>query len=60
MDVSGITPEAVSAQKLALTQSEIGVRVFRMALDAQSQQAMEMVRMMDQAQGLGTRVDTTA
>lgn len=60
MDVSGITPEAVSAQKQALVQSEIGVRVFRMALDAQSQQGMEMVRMMDQAQGLGTRVDTTA
>jgi len=60
MSVASISPEAVSAQKLALVQKEVGVRVFRMALDAQAQQAMQLVQMMNQNTGVGTAVDTRA
>lgn len=54
MDLSGITPEAVFAQKQALVQQEIQTRVFRQTLDAQAAADLQLVQMMDQAAGLGT------
>jgi hypothetical protein len=60
MNASGISPEAVSAQKLALVQQEVGVRVFKLALDAQAEQSLQLVQMMNQNLGIGTALDTKA
>lgn len=60
MDLSGITPEAVFAQKQALVRAEIQVSVFRQALDAEAAAALQLVRMMEQTQGLGAGFDTRA
>ena len=57
MELSGITPEAVAAQRQAMVQEQIQVSVFRQALDAQASAAMQLVRMMDQAVGLGRGID---
>lgn len=60
MDVSGITPEAVFAQKQALVQAQIQTRVFRQALDAQAAVDLQMVQMMDRAAGLGNALSAQA
>ena len=48
---------AVTAQAQALTQTEVGVSVLRKSLDINAEQGAELVKMMDQAGGLGQRVD---
>lgn len=58
MDSIPITAEAVSAQTQARVRSEIGVRVFKEALNAQSNAALQLIQMMDQNAGLGNAVDT--
>lgn len=60
MDPIAITPEAVSAQKQALVRSEIGVRVFKEALNAESTVALQLIQAMNQALGIGTGIDTQA
>ena len=56
MDSIPITAEAVSAQTQARVRSEIGVRVFKEALNAQSNAALQLIQMMDQNAGLGNAV----
>ncbi len=60
MDVQGITPASVSAQNQAITQESAGVLVLKKALDAQSTQALQLVQMMNQSTGIGSRMDTSA
>lgn len=60
MDTPAITPEAISAQQHALLRQKVGMRVFRMSLDAQSAAAMQLIRMMNQSAGIGTAIDTSA
>lgn len=60
MDVSGITPEAVFAQRQALVQQQIQTSVFRQTLDAQAAVDLQMVQMMDRAAGIGTALRTQA
>jgi hypothetical protein len=59
MSVEGIAGAAF-AQKQALVQQEVGVRVFRMALDSQASQALSLIQMMNQSAGVGTSIDTSA
>lgn len=60
MDLQSITPEAIVAQKAALTRQEIGTRVLRMSIDAEAAQAMALVQMMNASTGVGTALDTQA
>jgi hypothetical protein len=48
---------AVTAQSQALTQTQIGVSMLRKTLDMTAEQGAQLVKMMDQAGGLGQRVD---
>ena len=60
MDSIPITAEAVSAQTQARVRSEIGVRVFKEALNAESSAALQLIQMMNQNAGLGNAVDMVA
>ena len=60
MDLQSITPEAVYAQKQAITLESAGVLVLRKALDAQSSEALQLIQMMNQNTGVGTAVDAHA
>ncbi len=57
MDVS---PASAVAQSQALLQSGIAVGVLRKSLDIEAQQGAALVKLMDQAAGLGQRIDTSA
>ena len=59
MSVSNIA-EAVSAQSQTLVAQESGVRVFKMAMDAQASEAQSLIRAMNQSTGVGTITDTRA
>ena len=48
---------ASSAQSQALTRTEIAVSVLRKSLDIDAEQGAQLVKMLDQASGLGQRVD---
>lgn len=60
MDPIATSTEAVSAQTQARVRSEIGVRVFKEALNAESSAALQLIQMMSQNAGLGNAVDTVA
>lgn len=55
-----ITAVSAAAQSQANTQSQIAVSVLRKSLDISAQQGADLVRMMDQAGGVGQRVDLYA
>ena len=59
MSVSSIAG-AVSSQTQALVAQEAGVRVFKMAIDAQASQAAALIQVMNQSTGVGTVTDTSA
>lgn len=55
-----MTATSAAAQVQANTQNQVAVSVMKKALDLQSQQGADLVKMMDQAGGLGGRVDQYA
>ena len=57
MDVS---PAGAVVQSQALIQSAVAVGVLRKSLDIEAQQGAALVKLMDQAAGLGQRIDTSA
>ena len=60
MDVPNITPEGITAQKMALLRQEVGSRVLRMSIDAEASHALQLIQMMNASTGIGTQVDTQA
>jgi hypothetical protein len=52
-----LTATTVAAQNQVLTQDKIAVGVLKMSLDMSAEQGAALVKMMDQAGGLGQRVD---
>jgi hypothetical protein len=48
---------AVTAQAQALTQTEVTMSVLKLSLDINAEQGAALVKMMDQAGGLGQQVD---
>jgi hypothetical protein len=58
MGTASISPEAISAQKQVMVRQEIGVRVFKMALEAEASSALQLIQAMSQSAGLGTTIDT--
>lgn len=57
MDPVSTSTSAISAQSQAMVRQELGVRVFRAALDAESSSALQLIQAMAQSSGLGTAVD---
>jgi hypothetical protein len=55
-----ITPAAVLGQQMAATQTDVQTQVLRKVLDLESQQGVDLARMMQQAAGLGRGVDFQA
>jgi hypothetical protein len=55
-----ITATTAAAQTQANTQNQMAVSVMKKALDIQTQQGADLVKMIDQAGGLGGRVDQYA
>lgn len=55
-----ISIAGIAAQKQANLQNEVATRVLRLALDAEAAQGAQLVQMMDQAGGVGQRVDLYA
>jgi hypothetical protein len=55
-----LTVASISAQKQEFVQNTIGIGVLRKSLDIQAEQGAEIVKMMDQAGGVGQRVDLHA
>jgi hypothetical protein len=60
MDASNLTLNGISGQSLALTQQTVGMNVMRMAIDSQAAEGAQLVKMMEQAAGLGTTINTHA
>jgi hypothetical protein len=52
-----LTATSAAAQAQELTQNTIAVSMLRKTLDLSAEQGAELVKMMDQAGGLGQRVD---
>ena len=52
-----LTAVSAAAQTQAMTQNTIAVSVLRKSLDITAEQGVELAKMMDQAGGLGQRVD---
>jgi len=52
-----ISTTTSAAQAQELTQNSIAVSVLRKSLDITAEQGAELAKMMDQAGGLGQRVD---
>jgi hypothetical protein len=52
-----ISATTATAQAQVLIQDKIGVGVLKLSLDLSAEQGAELVKMMDQAGGLGQRVD---
>lgn len=55
-----ISPASVAAQKQLTLQQEVGTHVLRKALDITAEQGAQLVQMLDQASGVGQRVDLYA
>ncbi len=51
---------AISAHTQAMVRQELGVRVFRAALDAESSSALQLIQAMAQSTGVGMAVDQQA
>ena len=60
MDLSSISPEAVLASRMAVTQEAAGVMVLRKVLDMEAAQGAMLAQMVDQAAGLGQNMNTSA
>lgn len=60
MDPLRISIEAISAQTQAMVRQEVGVRVFKAALDAESATSLQLIQMMNQTTGIGTQFDAQA
>lgn len=58
MDPISTSIEAISAQTQARVRSEIGIKVFKEALNAESSAALQLIQMMNHSAGLGTSIDT--
>lgn len=54
------TASAISAQSQAMVRQELGVRVFRAALDAESSSALQLIQAMAQSSGVGSTIDQQA
>ena len=52
-----LTATSAAAQAQELTQNTIAVSMLRKTLDMTAEQGAQLVKMMDQAGGLGQRVD---
>ncbi len=55
-----VSPAGAIAQSQALLQSGVAVGVLRKSLDIEAQQGAALVKLMDQAAGLGQQIDTSA
>lgn len=55
-----ISPAGIAAQKQLNLQNEVATRVLRKSLDLNAEQGAQLVQMMDQASGVGQRVDLYA
>lgn len=60
VDPLRISIEAISAQTQAMVRQEVGVRVFKAALDAESATSLQLIQMMNQTTGIGTQFDAQA
>ena len=60
MDVSSVSPEAVAASQMALTQQAAGMMLMRKVLDMEAAQGALLVQMMNQSAGLGQNINTSA
>ena len=60
MDLSSISPEAVAASQMALTQQAAGMMLMRKVLDMEAAQGALLVQMMNQSAGLGQNINTSA
>ena len=59
MDI-GTFANAIAARDLAKVQAEVGVKVFRMALDAQASSASALLASENLAAGVGQNLNTLA
>lgn len=55
-----ISPASIAAQKQFNLQNEVATHVLRKTLDMTAEQGAQLVQMMDQAGGVGQRVDLYA
>lgn len=55
-----ISPAGIAAQKQLNLQNEVATRVLRKSLDLNAEQGAQLLQMMDQAGGVGQRVDLYA
>ncbi len=60
MDPLRVSTDAVSAQSQGLVRQEIGTRVFKAALAAESAVSLQLIQMMNLSTGIGSVLDTQA
>lgn len=52
-----VTTEAITARYQANLQNQVAMKVLRKSLDLQAEQGASLVKLIDQAGGLGRRLD---
>lgn len=60
MDLSGISPVSVYADRMAMTQETAGLLVMRKVLDMEASQGAMLAQMVAQSAGLGGNIDIRA
>jgi hypothetical protein len=60
MDLSSISPAAVVASQMAMTQESAGMLMMRKVLDMEASQGAMLAQMVAQSAGLGRNVDVSA
>lgn len=60
MDLANVTPASITAAQMVMTQEALGAGVLRKIVDNEAAQGALLVKMMDQAAGLGRNVDASA
>ena len=60
MNLSGITPQAVMASKLAQTGMEFSILATSRTLDTMQTEGQMLVQLIEQAGGVGQNISTTA
>ncbi|HWQ08849.1 MAG TPA: putative motility protein [Holophaga sp.] len=60
MDTTNVSPASITASNMAMTQASAGVSVLRKIVDNEAAQGALLVKMMDQAAGVGRSVDISA
>lgn len=60
MDLSSISPAAVVASQMAMTQQSAEILVMRKALDMEAAQGAMLAQMVAQISGLGGNIDISA